>query len=159
MRRIADPNGIGKVELKHFCGRFETQDLRMIRLNQTLDKIATSFYIQNFNLKKAFQLFDTNGDGVITKEELRSGFAALEIGIKYDEINDLMRIITTTQEGKISYDDFITKMDANIRHRRSSLAHLVEDQVFKKIADCIMHSGESLFDAMKVYDITNEGQI
>jgi Ca2+-binding EF-hand superfamily protein len=51
----------------------------------------------------------------------------LEIGIKYDEINDLMRLITTTKDGKISYDNFITKMDANIRHRRSSLSHLVED--------------------------------
>jgi Ca2+-binding EF-hand superfamily protein len=64
---------------------------------------------------------------VISKEELRQGFATLEIGIKYDEINDLMRLITTTKDGKISYDDFITKMDANIRHRRGSLAHLVED--------------------------------
>jgi len=45
IRRIADPNGIGKVDLKNFCNRFETYDLRMIRLNQTLDKIATAFYI------------------------------------------------------------------------------------------------------------------
>jgi hypothetical protein len=54
LRRIADPQGIGKVELKQFCARFETQDLRTIRLNQTLDKVATAFYLQNFNLKKAF---------------------------------------------------------------------------------------------------------
>lgn len=70
-----------------------------------------------------------------------------------------MRLISTTQDGKISYDDFITKMDANIRHRRSSLAHLVEDKVFKKIADCINHSGESLYEAMKVYDSHDSGQI
>jgi len=31
--------------------------------------------------------------------------------------------------------------------------------VFKKIADCINHSGESLFEAMKVYDIMGQGQI
>lgn len=127
LRRIADPQGIGKVELKQFCARFETQDLRTIRLNQTLDKVATAFYLQNFNLKKAFQLFDINGDGKISKQELQQGFASLEIGIKYDEINDLMRLIQPKADGTIGYDEFITKLDANIRHRRSSLAHLVED--------------------------------
>jgi len=33
MRRMADPLGIGKVELKLFCHKFDTQDLKTIRLN------------------------------------------------------------------------------------------------------------------------------
>jgi hypothetical protein len=53
MRRIADPEQIGKVDLKIFCFRFETDSLRAIRMDQTLDKIAVEFYTNNFNLKKA----------------------------------------------------------------------------------------------------------
>jgi len=85
-----------------------------LRLNKTLDKVATAFFIQNFNLKKAFNLFDVNGDGMISRKEFRNGIATLEIGIKYDEINDLMKLMSNDSD-KISYDDFITKMDVNIK--------------------------------------------
>jgi hypothetical protein len=93
MRRLADPTQSGKVELGYFCRRFDTPDLRAVRLNNTLDKIATAFYIQNFNLKKAFALFDHSGNGLISQSELRQGFSVLEIGVSYDEIGDLMRLI------------------------------------------------------------------
>ena len=54
LRRIADPLSIGKVDLQAFCKRFETQELRQVRLNKVLDQVATTFYIKNFDLKKAF---------------------------------------------------------------------------------------------------------
>ncbi len=67
-------------------------------------------------MKKAFSLFDANGDGQISKKEFRDGIATLEIGIKYDEINDLMKLVSSSKNADtVSYDDFITKMDVNIR--------------------------------------------
>lgn len=95
-----------------------------MRLNKTLDKVATAFFIQNFNMKKAFSLFDVNGDGMISKKEFRDGIATLEIGIKYDEINDLMKLMSNDTD-KISYDDFITKMDINIRQRKNTVSENV----------------------------------
>lgn len=59
-------------------------------------------------------MFDVNGDGMISRKEFRDGIAALEIGIKYDEINDLMKLISDDND-KISYDAFITKIDMSIR--------------------------------------------
>jgi hypothetical protein len=41
---------IGTVDLKKFCPRFETRALRDMRLNKTLDRLATAFYLQNLNL-------------------------------------------------------------------------------------------------------------
>ena len=37
LRRIADPQALGKVDLHAFCKRFETNDLRLQRLNKVLD--------------------------------------------------------------------------------------------------------------------------
>ena len=114
LRRLADPIKEGRVELGYFCRRFDTPDLRAVRLNNTLDKVATAFYIQNFNLKKAFSLFDFSGNGLISQSELRQGFSVLEIGVSYDEIGDLMRLIDTNNNSnenkpdkEISYDEFI----------------------------------------------------
>jgi len=55
---MADPTSIGKVNINVICERFDTPDLRKMRLTKVLDIVATAFFIQNFNLKKAFQLFD-----------------------------------------------------------------------------------------------------
>ena len=89
---------------------------------------------------------------MISRKEFRDGIATLEIGIKYDEINDLMKLLSDDSE-KISYDAFIAKMDVNIRQRRNTVSESVEDAVFEKITDCIMHSSESLFEALSVYEI------
>jgi hypothetical protein len=60
---MADPQQLGKVDLQHFCLRFETEDLRLKRLSNVIERVATAFYVQNFNLRRAFQLFDRDGDG------------------------------------------------------------------------------------------------
>jgi Ca2+-binding EF-hand superfamily protein len=102
-----------------------------------------------------------HGNGKISKKNLRAGLATLEIGIKYDEINDLMRLVDADKDGFISYDEFITRLDANIVHRRQSLLHLIEDKVLTKIEAVLNHTGgdHPLYQAMAVYDLENEGQI
>ena len=62
---------IGTVDLRYFCPRFESVNLRKMRLHKTLDKLATAFYLQNLNLKRAFQIFDVDGSGSINTREFR----------------------------------------------------------------------------------------
>jgi Ca2+-binding EF-hand superfamily protein len=104
-------------------------------------------------------MFDMNGDGMISRQEFRLGFNSLEIGLSYDEIDDLMRMISSRGDGRISYDDFIQKMDANIRHRRNILQPGVDDAVFKKLSDCLQYQSESLYDSLKTYDVDDSGTI
>lgn len=66
LRRIADPKCIGKVDIRNFCLFFESPELRNRRLHKILDKVATAFYIQGFNMRRAFALFDADGDGSIS---------------------------------------------------------------------------------------------
>jgi hypothetical protein len=90
LRRIADPLQHGKVEIRRFCLEFETRELRQRRLHKILDKVATAFFLQGFNMRRAFALFDTDGDGSISAKEFRQGMAALNLQLRFDEIEDLM---------------------------------------------------------------------
>lgn len=64
-----------------------------------------------------------------------------------------MSIVSTSKDGKISYDDFIAKMDANLTHRHHNVQDSINEQLFKKVHDCLVYSGESLYDALKTADL------
>ena len=89
---------------------FDGEELHAIHLNKTLDRVATAFYIENFDLKKAFSIFDLNGDGLLDRKEFRLAMNSLAIGLRYDESDDLMKIIDPTGD-KISYKDFVQALD------------------------------------------------
>ena len=108
LRRMADPDGIGKVDLQAFTRLFETDAaLQAIHLNKTLDRVATAFYIENFDLKKAFSIFDLNGDGLLNRKEFRLAMNSLAIGLRYDESDDLLKMVGTRGDGQVSYEQFI----------------------------------------------------
>jgi len=86
-----------------------------------LDKVATAFFLQGFNMRRAFALFDADGDGAISAKEFRQGMGALNLHLRYDEIDDLMHMCDKGGDGEISYDDFISKMDINMKNRSSKV--------------------------------------
>ena len=107
MRRMADPDGIGRVDLHVFAALFDSAALQAIHLNKCLDRVATAFYIENFDLKKAFSIFDLNGDGLLNRKEFRLAMNSLAIGLRYDESDDLLKMVGTRGDGQVSYEQFI----------------------------------------------------
>lgn len=150
---------IGKVDLHKFCSKFETEELRRKRLNGILEKVATAFYLQNFNLRRAFALFDRDGDGQISKKEFRQGWLTLNIGLTYDEIDDLMKLVDTDKSGSISYDEFISKMDIHIQKKSTSAAQEAENIIFHKIKSLLENNESSLYEIMMDYEYDNSGKI
>ena len=126
LRRMADPDGIGKVDLQAFTRLFETDAaLQAIHLNKTLDRVATAFYIENFDLKKAFAMFSrkstdrdstywdsTDGPRLLNRKEFRLAMNSLGIGLRYDESDDLLKMVAPRAGGQVSYDDFVQALDA-----------------------------------------------
>ena len=128
-------------------------------MNKVLDQVATAFFINNFNMKKAFAMFDRNGDGFINRHEFRNGLNSLDIGLDYDEIDELMRSMSSQPDGGISYDDFIMQMDANIRHRRAVLEDDVNEAFFMKLHSCLEYSGETIYESLKRSDFDHSDSI
>jgi hypothetical protein len=133
LRRIADPKQIGKVDIKRFCHYFETKELRERRLESILDRVATAFYLQGFNMRRAFSLFDIDGDGSITAREFRQGMLALNLNLRFDEIDDLMHMCDVDNSGSVSYDEFISRMDKNIDNRKPEVMNKVGEAFYHKL--------------------------
>ncbi|XP_055637648.1 uncharacterized protein LOC129776187 [Toxorhynchites rutilus septentrionalis] len=61
-------------------------------------------------LREAFSLFDTNGDGTITSSELGMVLRALGKNVSNAEVEILMNEISKDHEGKIIFADFARMM-------------------------------------------------
>lgn len=67
--------------------------------------------------------------------------------------------MSSQPDGTISYDDFIMKMDANIRHRRALLEENVNEALFLKLHDCMLYTNESIYDSLKRSDFDDTDSI
>ena len=110
-------------------------------------------------MRRAFALFDADGDGAISAKEFRQGMAALNLHLRYDEIDDLMRLCDQGGDGVVQYDEFISKMDLDIKHRADTVMAKVEDAFFERLGQAMEYSRETLYDIMQAYDLDGEGTI
>jgi Ca2+-binding EF-hand superfamily protein len=139
--------------------RFETEDLRIKRLNNIVERVATAFFVQNFNLRRAFSLFDRDGDGQISMKEFRQGWLTLGIDLNYEEIDDLMKLVDTDGSGHISYDEFISKMDVHLKSKQAVAGEEAHEVLFHKLKALLDNQDKSLFEYMADFDYDNTGTI
>jgi len=90
-----DLDGNGTIDFKEFLGL-------MVRKWSDTD--------MNEELFEVFKVFDTNGDGYITTQELRYVITQLGEVVTNEEIDEMISEGDTDNDGKIDYDEFIRMM-------------------------------------------------
>ena len=58
-------------------------------------------------LKKAFNVMDANGDGQVTKEELKTLLSGLGEEVTDDIVNEMINIADTDGDGKVNFEEFV----------------------------------------------------
>lgn len=71
-------------------------------------------------LKHAFDLFDRNGDGYISVQELATVFHSLGQSLTASELQLLLQDIDTDGDGRIDFTEFVTMMTANSKEGTES---------------------------------------
>lgn len=61
-------------------------------------------------LKEAFKVFDKNGDGKISAEELKTVMLNLGEKLTDDEINEMIREADANGDGQVDYEEFVKMM-------------------------------------------------
>jgi hypothetical protein len=85
---------------------------------------------------------------------------ALNLNLRFDEIDDLMRLCDNNRDGQVSYDEFISKMDVSMKNRKAVVLEQVEGAFFQKLGEALEGAGSAaLTEAMAAYDSGPDGTI
>jgi calmodulin len=58
----------------------------------------------------AFSFIDTDGSGVLDKDELRDGFAAMGVNLAENVAEELMQLLDADGNGTVDYEEFVSTL-------------------------------------------------
>lgn len=61
-------------------------------------------------IKKTFDMFDADGDGVITADEVRKILEQTEQELSEEDVEQVIRDADSDGDGRISFDEFVRSM-------------------------------------------------
>ena len=119
-------------------------NMRKFKKNRKLEKATISFIINQLILKeerseleKQFKDWDTNGDGVLSREEIIKGYKKTYGKVDENEIDNMIKSIDLDGNGVIDYNEFLS-------------CSMNKDKILRN---------ENLELCFKAFDLDNSGKI
>lgn len=102
-------------EVKELMGSLDTNNSGFIDYTEFLAGCMRSkLYLKEDLLKAAFEYFDKDSSGAITKEELRNVLSSDDIMIPDCEIDKIIEEVDFNKDGHIDYGEFIDMMKKDL---------------------------------------------
>ncbi|CAK9293570.1 unnamed protein product [Gordionus sp. m RMFG-2023] len=100
-----------EADLKTYIEEYDTKKTGLIEFGDFLKIVQTHSTNRSFNeaeIREAFRIFDKDGNGFIGAAELRHIMSNLGEKLTEEEVDDLLKMADSNQDGQVKYEDFVT---------------------------------------------------
>ncbi|KAF7262523.1 hypothetical protein EG68_00275 [Paragonimus skrjabini miyazakii] len=105
---------------------------------------------QLVDIRSAFHFFDTNGDGVITTEELETTIQYLGHHATSADLQTMMKQVDEDGNGSIDFKEFVSMMCSYY----TKLAKMADDDIYRKVFMTIDQDGDGFIDFKELKQLT-----
>ena len=112
MAELIDANKSGAINYLEFVGAFKVEDAGEPTWQAgVIQQVANVLYQHRIQIRNAFRMFDSDNNGVITREEFSQGLLAinslLDKPLSTVQVEELMNALDKDKDGSISFDEFL----------------------------------------------------
>ncbi|XP_073008791.1 calcium-dependent protein kinase 3 [Typha latifolia] len=156
-----------KSRLKQFSrmNRFKRRALRVIADHLSTEEVE--------DIKEMFKMMDTDNDGIVSHEELKTGLAKFGSHLAESEVQMLIEAVDTNGKGKLDYGEFLAvslhlQRMANDEHLRKAFSYFdtdrngyIEPEELRKalVEDGAADTMEVVNDILQEVDTDKDGRI
>lgn len=72
-----------------------------------MEKLAVNLFYNDMSLQKAFDIFDLNKNGSISRSEFTFGMGQLDLGLSLFEISQVLGLMDVNHDGVIEKEEFL----------------------------------------------------
>jgi len=124
--------------------------------NAVFNKIVATLRRYRVSPQQAFEEFDVNKDGKLTRDEFLRGLDMLKVqDLSNQEVDVLMGSVDVDSDGSIRYKEFVRKLSRHGIQSRTS-----EEQIIYLISESLRKTGiKSLAQAFELFDKEQRGSL
>ncbi|EAR96949.2 EF-hand pair protein (macronuclear) [Tetrahymena thermophila SB210] len=164
--RFMDFDGNNKIDLKEFSRKMRRQGLTIRKSQeQVIFTLWEKMQQAGLSISDAFQAFDKDRSGEVTKDEMLVTLQSLIKDIEADTVDYVFKIADTSGDGKITYSEFHALFENIIQDvMRQQILMNVEElswqkQLVLKIDEAIHQQGQYIKDLYNYIDNSGDEKI
>jgi len=101
-------------EVKQMVAKVDKDGDGNISFDEFVALMATAKSSSDAEMRQAFDVFDSDHSGKISREELRQVMKTLGENVTEDQLNDMLKAADINEDGEISFEEFCLMMKSDL---------------------------------------------